>query len=68
MRKTKLLKKGDRIRLKVRTMGGWTGTATVTEDQLMPDHPVFFRKDGDAENWLNDRCCAGRHEVSVIRA
>jgi hypothetical protein len=64
----KLLKKGDRIRLKVRTIGGWKGTATVTEDQISPDVTVWFRKDGsDPDDWMADRCCACRHEVAVMR-
>ena len=64
----KLLTIGTRIRLKVRTLGGWKGTATVTEDQLFPDDGVWFRPDGeDPDNWLTGRCVACRHEVSILR-
>ena len=59
----KLLKKGDRIRLKVRTIGGWKGTGTVTEDQAYGSDTIWFRKDGGRA----DNCAAGRHEVALIR-
>lgn len=65
----RLLKKGDRIRLKVRTFGGWKGTATVTTDQVSADDVVWFRKDGsDPDSYLAGRCCACRHEVALVRA
>ncbi|WP_373510379.1 hypothetical protein [Thiocapsa sp.] len=64
----KLLKTGDRIRLKVPTMSGWRGLATVTEDMLHPDHPVIFLKDsGDPRRDLDRCCCARRHEVALLR-
>lgn len=63
-----LLRKGDRIRLKVRTVGGWKGTATVTEDQTALAGPVWFRKDGsEPGDGLAGRCSACCHEVEAIR-
>lgn len=63
----KPLKKGDRIRLKVRTIFGWKGTATVVEDQRFDD-TVRFVKDGDSpDDFLATLCYACRHEVSKIR-
>jgi len=59
----RLLKKGDRIRLKVRTIFGWKGTGTVTEDQLHADDNVYFRKDGG----IGERNGARRHEVALMR-
>lgn len=45
------LKKGDRIRLKVRIACGWKGLATVTADQAEDgaDATVQFKKDGGIE-------------------
>lgn len=59
------LKKGDRIRLKVRTVFGFKGTATVMEDQVgdEPDATIRFKKDGSTE----EHCYACRHEVAKIR-
>lgn len=63
----KRLKKGDRIRLKVRLLSGWKGTATLVEDES-PDGTVQFVKDGDDPNdWLDCLCFAGRHEVAKMR-
>ena len=64
----KLLKKGDRIRLKVRTIGGWKGTATVTADEQLGSDLVQFRKDGDDEsNWANNLNFCGREECTKVR-
>jgi hypothetical protein len=64
----RLLKSGDRIKLKVATIGGWKGTATVTENQLSFDDTVHFRPDGSApDDWISGRCVACRHEVSLLR-
>ena len=58
----KKLKKGDRIRLKVRTISGWKGTGTVIEDQITDT--VLFRRDGKREG---DKCSACREEVALMR-
>lgn len=64
----RLLRKGDRIRLKVPTIAGWRGKATVTLDQCKPDDLVVFAKDGDdPEDPMKNRCCACRHEVALLR-
>ena len=64
----RLLKRGDRIRLKEPLMSGWKGTATVTEDQINGVGCVWFRKDGsDPDDWMADRCCALRYQVALIR-
>jgi len=59
----KLLKKGDRIRLKVRTIFGWKGIGTVIEDQLHENSAVRFKKDENGSN----NCTACRHEVAKMR-
>ena len=60
------LKTGDRIRLKVRTLGGWKGTGTVVCDMAHEDDVVLFAKDGqERRDWLP--CVAARHEVSLLR-
>ncbi len=61
------LKKGDRIRLKVRTISGWIGLATVTHDQHGWD------RDDDLVNYIRDgkphdiNCFALRREVAKLR-
>lgn len=60
----KLLKKGDRIRLKVRLITGWKGVGTVINDQLSENDSVKFKRDG-FDDFLG--CLAGRHEVALIR-
>ena len=63
-----LLKKGDRIRLKVRTILGWKGYGTVSEDQLHADSTVWFSRDGDdPEDIMFGRSAACRHEVAKVR-
>lgn len=59
------LKKGDKIRLKVRTAFGWKGLGIVTMDQC--GELVRFRKDGDPDDGLHDDCYACRHEVAKLR-
>jgi hypothetical protein len=59
------VKKGDRIRLKVRTLSGWKGIGIVTEDQV--NDSVWFRKEGLKPSWLNDSCACSRHECALIR-
>ena len=58
------LKKGDRIRLKVRTLGGWKGTGIVVEDQAHPNDGVRFIKDGESAPTCSSAC---RHEVAKMR-
>ena len=68
-KRDKLLKKGDRIRLKVRLMSGWIGKATVTKDTFFDDDSVDFIKDGyNPEEYPHDSYgSARRHEVVVLR-
>ena len=61
---TALLKQGDRIRLKVRTLSGWKGTGTVAVDQLHPEDGIQFIKDGDHGPPYSG---ARRHEVAKLR-
>lgn len=61
-----LLKKGDSIRLKVRTMSGWKGNGIVAKDQLIDSNIVYFWKDKDPKELLY-RCEACRHEVAKIK-
>jgi hypothetical protein len=64
----RLLKKGDRIQLEVRTIGGWKGFGTVTEDQRTVYDGVWFAKDGDDPgDLLYGHCCACPHEVALMR-
>lgn len=60
------LKKGDRIRLKVRTMSGWIGSATVIEQvpDTFSDSLVWFARDGRDPN---EQCCALRSQVAKLR-
>ena len=59
------LKKGDRIRLKVRTVFGFKGTATVVNDQV--NNLVQWRPDGsNPDDTSQDFCYACRHEVAKI--
>ena len=69
---SRLLQQGDRIRLKVRTLSGWKGTATVLRHD--PHHDlVEFLPDGDewraelAREFDISGCYACRHEVALIR-
>jgi len=66
----KPLKKGDRIRLKVRTIGGWKGIGTVMEDEVVAGRGVRFIKDGAEPGSLDSilGCDACRHEVVVLRS
>jgi hypothetical protein len=59
----KKLKKGDRIRLNTRTISGWKGIGTITEDQEQEEAAISFRKDGGTEE--NNR--AMRHEVTLLK-
>jgi len=59
----KLLKEGDRIRMRRRLMSGWKGTGTVTYDMSPKSPVVTFAKD-DAPEVLT--CSACRWEVSLI--
>jgi len=63
---TRLLRKGDRIRLKVRTAWGWKGEAIVVRDQLGPDDIIAWRRIDD-ENYNRCPGIACRHEVSLIK-
>jgi hypothetical protein len=66
----KLLKKGDRIRLNVRTIAGWKGKGTVMQDQKTPESSVRFIKDGTHLESIEYEigCEALRREVSMLRA
>jgi hypothetical protein len=48
-------------------MFGWKGIGIVTEDQHKPDDAVWYRREGDPDDWLHNKCCACRHEVAKIR-
>ena len=63
----RLLKKGDRIRLKVRTVCGWKGMGVVVEDQFVRGGLVRFRKEGDDPGLLHDHNVACDHEVALLR-
>lgn len=67
---TKLLKVGDRIRLKVYTINGWKGVGTVSRDQLPNDETVWFTKDNDDKDsfYFGQESCAFRKEVAAIRS
>ena len=56
----KLLKKGDRIKLKVRMISGWKGEGIVTEDQHPTNDTIVFAR---CDNPEFSRCIAGRHQV-----
>ena len=58
------LKKGDRIRLNVRTMTGWKGCGTVTRDQCC--NLVAFRPDGRTTD-LGFDSHAMRNEVTKLK-
>lgn len=62
---TRLLKKGDTIKIKVATIFGWKGFGTVVEDQLSRDNRVIVYSENDTEN---ERCIAMRHEVQLIKS
>ena len=63
------LKKGDHVRLKIRTISGWKGTGIVLHDQYSnsPESIIKFRPDDADPNdeWRN--CHALRRELSKIR-
>ena len=65
----KQLKFGDKIRLKVPTISGWKGNATVVA--FYPDYyggSVEFLKDGEQlDEYGRSYCIALRHEISVMR-
>ena len=58
---TKLLRQGDHIRLKVRTIFGWKGKAIVIRDQLGPEDVIAWRRDSDDPN--GPPSLSMRHEV-----
>ncbi len=63
-----LIRKGDRLRLKVRLVDGWKGYATALRDQLdqNPDAVIDFRREGlPADQY--DLCCALRSQVVLCR-
>ena len=67
----KTLKKGDRIRVKVRLLGGWKGFGTVsaTPTSNSPDAVVWFFKDGqDTTDPFLGRNAACRHEVAAVKS
>ena len=63
----RLLKKGDKIRLKVRTCSGWKGFGTVTQDQVYKDDAILFSKDDQELGFGNERNSACSHEVALLR-
>lgn len=64
---TKQIKVGDRIRLKVRLMGGWKGTGTVIFSDPYGGI-IEFLKDGDSlDEWGRTGCFVCKHEVAVMR-
>lgn len=64
----KRLNAGDRIRLKVRTIGGWKGKGTVLTDQENggPWALVRFRPD-DGNDWSGHGFIACRFQVAKLR-
>ncbi len=61
------IKKGDRIRLKVRLFSGWKGYGIAKEDQrsnYCGELICFYREGFDPE----ERCHACRYEVARCRA
>jgi len=60
-RAMKMLKKGDRVRMKVRTLMGFKGCGTVVD--MTPSGLVCLRRDGRRED---DYCFAMRHQVAKI--
>ena len=62
------LKKGDKIRLNKRTIGGWKGIGTVIENQIYSSDLVWFiKEEPDEDDFFDKKCCALRQEVSKIR-
>lgn len=63
---TRPLRKGDLIRLKVRTAFKWKGLAVVAEDQLLhdPDSIVAFHRLGHPDEATS---IALRKEVALVR-
>lgn len=61
----RFLRKGDRIRLKVRTALGWKGDAVVVEHQLSPGSIIVWRRSNDDPE--GPPGIAMRHEV-VLKA
>ena len=62
---TRLLRQGDRIRLKVQTANGWKGDAVVVEDQLSSDDIIAWRRNSDDPS--GPPSIAMRHEVILKR-
>ena len=60
---TRLLREGDRISLKVRTVFGWKGDAVVVRDQLSPGGIIAWRRDSDDPDVAPS--FAMRHEVTL---
>ena len=58
---TRLLRKNDRIRLKVRTTFGWKGDAVVVRDQFSPEDIIVWRRSDDKSG--GPPAIAMRHEV-----
>lgn len=66
--KRRLLKEGDRIRLKSKLISGWKGYGTVKLDQIHHDGVVYFRKDGNGPvDWLHSHSMACSHDVVLLR-
>ena len=64
---TKALRKGDVIRLKVRTAFGWRGYGIVNRDMAEhdPDATVSFYRFGHSPD---EMCIAKRHQVALVRS
>ena len=62
------LRIGDRIRVNVRLLSGWTGFGNVISDQQPGSDLVFFRRHGDNRRaGFESRCIALRSEISLVR-
>jgi hypothetical protein len=62
------LRKGDRIRIKVRLLNGWKGFGTVSEDQKSPDDLVWFAQDGeDPDDPLYGKSVVCREQCVKVR-
>lgn len=67
MKNRRLLKKGERIRLKVRTFSGWKGVGIVADDESPHESGLIaFYKLVPGEHHP-DRCFALRDQVALIR-
>ena len=59
-----LLKKGDKIKMKVPLMSGWKGYGIVFEDQSPWSDLIRFSK---CDHLNEDACYAGRNQMWKVR-